>query len=153
MKVKFVRWLGAFRSNGFSLSESAQWELSQLDRQVASEPLVRGKSRIKHALIGLVVDHDASHFVCGWESDAWTSEADGLVMTTKRRSVAGKKYRCQNRFLAAMAKNGESSHGEAVFDYPKYSAVAVKKSAPERVKKMAADLSMELGLPVKEIDK
>jgi hypothetical protein len=36
--VKFVRWLGAF-GRGESLTVAAAWEVSQVARQVAAEPL------------------------------------------------------------------------------------------------------------------
>lgn len=41
--MKFVRWLGAFGS-GSDLNEAADWEQSQIERQVAAEPLWRGRS-------------------------------------------------------------------------------------------------------------
>ena len=38
--MKFVRWLGAFGESS-SLAEAASWERSQVERQVAVEPLWR----------------------------------------------------------------------------------------------------------------
>jgi hypothetical protein len=152
MKVKFVRWLGAFRSSGQTLESAVDWEISQRDRQVAAEPLRRGCSLIRHALIGLVMDHDRSVFVCGWEQDAWTEHYDGVVKTSKRRKAAGKRHKSADRLLAAVSKLQEGCHAEAIFDYPRYIAVAVKKSAPARVKKVAATLASEKSLPLVEVD-
>lgn len=151
-KVKFVRWLGAFRSTGQTLESAIGWELSQRDRQVAAEPLRRGTSLIRHALIGLVVDASRSVFVCGWEQDAWTEQSNGLLKTSKRRAAVGKRYTDADRLSAAVSKLNGGCHGEAIFDYPKYSAVAVKKSAPASIKTMAATLAAEHGLPLVEVD-
>lgn len=148
--MKFVRWLGAFGS-GSSLSEAAGWELSQTDRQVAVEPLHRGRSLLDHAKIGLVVDHDASRFHCGWLCDAWTAvRDDGTLRAQYRpRDRQGRKFRDMDRFLAAWsAVKSPSHHAEVVFDAPVYRAVVVKSTATERGVRRAKRLAARLNLPL-----
>ncbi len=148
--MKFVRWLGAFGS-GSSLSEAAGWELSQTDRQVAVEPLHRGRSLIGHAKIGLVIDHDASRFHAGWLFDAWTDwRPDGTLRPKyKPRTRQGRKYLDIDRFLAAWsAVKNPDHHAEVVFDSVIYCAVVVKSTATARgvgrAKRLAAMLSLPL---------
>lgn len=146
--MKFVRWLGAFGS-GSSLSEAADWELSQKNRQVAVEPLWRSRSLIDHAKIGLAVDHADSHFVRGWLSDAWTeTRADGTLRPRDGRVRNGAGYRDLDRFLAAWSRSRRGHHGEAIFDHVRYNAVVVKRSATargyERARRLAANLSLPL---------
>src|SRR5574343_466494 len=132
--MKFVRWLGAFGS-GSSLSEAVDWELSQTDRQVAVEPLYRGRSLLGGAKIGLAIDHDVSRFHAGWLTDAWTEQReDGTLRPKYRpRDRQGRKFRDMDRFLAAWsAAKDPSNHGEVIFDSPIYRAVVVKSTATER---------------------
>lgn len=46
--AKFVRWLGAYCSKSVSadLVGAALWEVSQADREVACEPLLKGRSLV-----------------------------------------------------------------------------------------------------------
>jgi hypothetical protein len=148
--MKFVRWLGAFGS-GSSLSEAAEWEKSQTARQVAVEPLHRGRSLL-HAKIGLEINHAVSRFHAGWLCDAYTIEIDGGVLRPKYRprDRQGRKFRDMDRFLAAWsAVKGPSQHGEVIFDAPHYCAVVVKSSATERGVKRAARLAARLNLPLR----
>lgn len=148
--MKFVRWLGAFGS-GSSLSEAAEWELSQIARQVAAEPLYRGRSLL-HSKIGLEVDHYASRFHCGWMTDAWTVRRDNGTLRAKYRPAdrQGKKYRDVNRFLAAWAAvKNPTNHGEVVFDSPIYSAVVVKSTATLRGVSRARRIAARLNLPLR----
>ena len=151
--MKFVRWLGAFRASA-SLSEAASWELSQVDRQVAVEPLHRGRSLIGHSKIGLVVDHESSLFVRAWLSDAWTEiNAEGILYPKySPRQRQGKAYRDLNRFSAAWSAVKKPNHwAESVFDSPIYSAVVVKSSATAHGRARAVRLADRLGLPLKEL--
>lgn len=151
--VKFVRWLGAF-GQGTSLTDAAEWELSQTARQVAVEPLHRGRSLISYARIGLVVDHEASLFVKGWLTDAFTTLGDDGILRPKYlpRSRQGKAYRDLNRFLAAWsAVKTPEKWAEALFDSPVYSAVVVKASATEHGRNRAKRLAERLGLPLMEL--
>jgi hypothetical protein len=152
--MKFVRWLGAFGS-GSSLSEAAEWELSQTARQVAVEPLYRGRSLLRHCKIGLVVDHNASRFHAGWLVDAYTKQVGDTGILRPLYSPAsrqGKKYRDVDRFLEAWsATRNQSGHGEVIFDSPIYSAVAVKSTATEHGKRRAERLAKRLNLPLKEM--
>lgn len=148
--MKFVRWLGAFGS-GSSLSEAAGWELSQTDRQVAVEPLHRGRSLLGHAKIGLVVDHAASRFHAGWLTDAWTVNRDDGTLRPrgKPRNRQGRKFMDMDRFLAAWsAVKNPSYHAEVVFDSPIYRAVVVKSTATERGVRRAQRLASRLNLPL-----
>jgi len=148
--MKFVRWLGAFGS-GSSLTDAADWELSQTDRQVAAEPLHRGRSLLDHAKIGLVIDHEASRFHSGWLTDAWTVTLDDGTLKAKfrPRDRQGRKFRDMDRFLAAWsAVKNPSRHGEVVFDSPAYRAVVVKSTATERGMRRAQRLAVRLNLPL-----
>lgn len=148
--MKFVRWLGAFGSSS-SLSEAVDWELSQIDRQVAVEPLHRGRSMLDHAKIGLVIDHEISRFHSGWLTDAWTVKRDDGTLRPrgKPRDRQGRKFRDMDRFLAAWsAVKNPSYHAEVVFDSPVYRAVAVKSTATERGVRRAKRLADRLNLPL-----
>lgn len=148
--MKFVRWLGAFGS-GSSLTEAADWELSQTDRQVAVEPLHRGRSLINHAKIGLVVNHDASRFHAGWLADAYTVKRDDGTLRPiyKPRNRQGKKFKGMDRFLAAWsAIKNPSHHGEVIFDSPVYRAVVVKSTATTHGVSRAKRLADMLKLPL-----
>lgn len=150
--MKFVRWLGAFRKQGnHTLLESAIFEVANKSRQVAVEPLLKGKSLIFAAVIGLEVDHIKSQFVVGFLHDAWTEVcADGTLKNTRQRG-----YKNLDKFLAANArKPTHSHHGEAVFDLPVYKAVVLDLSFrkdQERLRKMAGELANALDLPLKII--
>lgn len=149
--MKFVRWLGAFGS-GPSIDEAASWEISQLDRQVAVEPLWRGRSLLDHAKIGLVVDHQSSVFVKAWTRDAYTTKV-GAVLKTRGRDGDGrqqKAFRNLDRFLSYWTKMAPYNlgHGEAVFDAPVYSAVVVKSTATERGLRRAKKLADITKLPL-----
>ena len=150
--MKFVRWLGAFREKGkYTLLESAQFEKGNKTRQVAVEPLLKGKSLITQAVIGLELDHESSQFVVGFLHDAWTEvDPDGTLRNTRNKG-----FRDMNRFLAAHAKKKPfECHGEAVFDLPIYKAVVLDLSSRtdvDRLKKMASNLAKELNLPLKII--
>lgn len=144
--AKFVRWLGAF-GHGNSLAECAAWETKQTARQVAAEPLIRGKSKIHHAKIGLVVAHPEATFARGWLYDAYTVEKiNGVLMATRQRN---NEFKSMDRFLAALSKQGgRMAHAEASFNAPLYSAVAVKKCASLRGKRRADRLAAMLDLPL-----
>ena len=149
--AKFVRWLGAFGETRrvHTLSESARWEVSNTSRQVAVEPLIKGKSLIRHVLIGLVIDHEQSQFVKGFINDAYTIiEKDGTLKNTRFKA-----YRNIDRYLKAVNQKNDFWHGEAVFDIPKYSAVVFDRTnchsgriAPiqEKAKKLANELGLKL---------
>lgn len=148
--MKFVRWLGAFGS-GSSLTEAATWEASQVERQVAVEPLHRGRSLLGHAKIGLVVDHDASRFHAGWLADAYTVKRDDGTLRPyyKPRNRQGKKFHDMDRFIAAWsAVKNPSHHAEVVFDSPTYRAVVVKSTATAHGVSRAKRLADMLNLPL-----
>ena len=149
--MKFVRWLGAF-GRASSLDDSATWEQSQTDRQVAAEPLYRGKSLIQHAKIGLEIAHPEATFARGWLYDAYTvvHEPTGQIRAT-RNHTAGGEFRNMDKFLSAHAKKRVSYQGEAAFNAPLYCAVVVKKSASDRGKARAARLAAQMGLPLKTL--
>jgi hypothetical protein len=139
--MKVVRWLGAFRKAS-SLLESALWELTQTERQVAAEPLWRGRSLIHHARIGLVVDHQESLFRGGFISDAWTVTDDRGILRAKRDE---RRYRNFDRFLFVWNSQVPRHHGEVLFDATVFSAVAYKGVEPPR------ELAAALNLPVREV--
>lgn len=148
-KIKFVRWLGAFGA-GTSLEEAAAWELSQLDRQVAVEPLWRGRSFLNHCKIGLAVDHQASVFVKAWTTDAYT-ELRGTTLRPRHPDGYNRQdrgFRSLNRFLGFWSSLRPNYHGEAIFDAVHYTAVVVKRSATERGMSRANKLTELTGLPL-----
>jgi len=156
--MKFVRWLGAF-GRGNSLIDAGHWEIAQLDRQVAAEPLWRGKSLVRHAMIGLAIDHSASLFRSGWLYDAWTViDKDGVLVSRPPAGTAKdarkdlRRFRDMDRFLACWARmRSPSHHAEAAFASPDYTAVVVKSCASDRAKQRAATLAKALNLPIKVI--
>ena len=156
--MKFVRWLGAF-GRGNSLLEAGNWEVAQIDRQVAAEPLWRGKSLIGHATIGLEIDHDASIFRSGWLSDAWTViNEDGVLVSNPPNGWAKdsrkdlRRFKDMDRFLATWSRiRSPTHHAEAAFASPVYVAVVVKSRASDRGKQRAATLAAALNLPIKVI--
>lgn len=147
--MKFVRWLGAFGA-GNSLHEAAEWETKQVSRQVAAEPLIKGKSYIDHAKIGLSVAHPEATFARGWIYDAFTviDEKSGMIRASRNRD---NEYRNMDRFLAALNKRGGTAHAEASFNAPLYDAVVVKGDASSRGKRRAQRLAESLKLPLKTL--
>jgi len=147
--MKFVRWLGAF-GTGNSLTEAATWEKTQVSRQVAAEPLIKGKSHLSHAKIGLSVAHPDATFARGWLNDAYTviEEKTGLIKATRERNH---EFKNMDRFLAALNKRGGVGHAEAAFNTPVYDAVVVKGDASPRGKRRAQRLADFLKLPLKTI--
>ena len=147
--MKFVRWLGAF-GNGNSLKEAASWEMTQVSRQVAAEPLIKGKSHLNHAKIGLSVAHPEATFARGWLKDAYTvvDEKSGTLKATRERES---EFKSMDRFLAALNKRGGYGHAEAAFNAPVYDAVVVKGDASPRGKRRAQRLAALLKLPMKTL--
>ena len=150
--AQFVRWLGAYCSNERrkEIYQSAGWEVSQREREVAVEPLFRGRSLIlremKNVHVGLVPDMDKTQFGVGYLCDANTKVgADGVL--TARRNTKG-SIRDKDRFLALWSKANPKHHGECVMDFFRASAVAVRANAPADALGMAQDLADSLGLPV-----
>ena len=147
--MKFVRWLGAFGA-GNSLQEAAEWETKQVSRQVAAEPLIKGKSYIHHAKMGLSVARPEATFARGWLNDAFTviEEKSGLLKATRERDS---EFKNMDRFLAALNKRGGEGHAEATFNAPIYDAVVVKGNASPRGKRRAQRLADFLKLPLKTL--
>ena len=156
--MKFVRWLGAF-GKGSSLLDAGKWEIAQTDRQVAVEPLWRGTSLVRHAMIGLEIDHNASIFRSGWLSDAWTAVNEDGVLTSSPPNGWAKdsrkdlrRFKDMDRFLATWSRiRSPNHHAEAAFASPIYVSVVVKSCASDRGKQRAAKLAETLKLPLKVI--
>ena len=146
--MKFVRWLGAFGA-GNSLHEAAAWETRQCERQVAAEPLVRGKSLLSHAKIGLGIAHPEATFARGWLEDAWTEpDKNGILKASRERRH---EFKDMNRFLAALSKRSRNNkhHAEAAFNCPAYDCVVVKHDATPRGMRRAKRLAKTLNLPLR----
>ena len=151
--MKFVRWLGAFGGSS-SLYDAGLFEISNKKRQVAVEPLVRGRSLIRHARIDLAVDHEKSQFVHGFVHDAWTNVDSyvGILINTRE-----KRIKSLDRLLAVISKKKLTGHhGEAVFDLPVFCGVVfdasnTPKKHKKRVRQMAADLANNLDLDLVSI--
>lgn len=145
--MKFVRWLGAFGSSS-SLLEAAFWETSQNERQVAAEPLIKGKSLIRHAKIGLSINSPSASFARGWLWDAYTDHrGDGILVAKRSRGPC--EYKSMDRFLAALNKRGGHGHAEASFNAPHYDFVVVKNDASPRGMRRAKRLALRLNLPIR----
>ena len=133
MKIKYVRWLGAF-GKGRSLIESARFELDHCDREVAVEPCVDGPSDIR-ANIGLLIDEDQSYFVRGYSRDVFTETTTLFERFLRKAGTAdsnGRKW-------------------PSVWGGQQYKAVALRFDAPERARRKAESLSQRLGLPLEII--
>ena len=77
----YIRWLGAFRKNG-SLGEAISFELSRAT-DVACEQLQGGKSFIRFARVGLLVDPKAVYK--RFSGDVWSEyTADGKLTNTRK---------------------------------------------------------------------
>lgn len=145
--MKFVRWLGAFRRKSPDIEVSGLWDLRQTDVQVSAEPLVRGKSYLHHAKIGLSVAHPEATFVRGWLRDAFTVEKDGILVATRQRD---NEFKNMDKFLKRLNKTrGRDTHAEATFNCPTYDAVVVKHDATEIGFARANRLAQSLKLPLR----
>lgn len=150
----FVRWMGAF-VRCHDLAKSAEWELSQTAREVAAEPLYRGRSlllaednydlRIK---VGLVIDEVQSHFRVGYFRDCYsgTDRKTGALLP-KRSSPLRKPIRDMDRFRKAWNGFKPFHHGEVFFDLIVARAVAARKGDKE-AESAGRDLAKRLSLPL-----
>ena len=100
-----IRWLGAFRRKG-TLKEALAWELTQAPSAVAAERLIRGKSAIHHAKIGLLVKNSA--ILRKYRSDVWSEyRENGKLVATRREGYAHSRHtECwvQPIYLAVVVK-------------------------------------------------
>ena len=144
----FVRWLGAF-GRCQDVSASAEWELTQNAREVAAEPLFRGRSLIlaenSRVFVGIVADEKESEFKRGFFSDCWSKTASDGTLAPKHKI---RPIRDQDRFRRAWSKSVPTHHGEAFFDHFTAKAVAVRKDASPQKINVARDLAKTLGLPL-----
>lgn len=143
----FVRWLGAFGRCNDALA-SAGWELTQTSREVATEPLLFGRSLLlaeqDHVFVGLVACEETSIFRGGFFRDCYSGhDKDGLLKSKKSRPV-----RDLHRFKAAWAKSKPQHHGEAFFDLFAARAVALREKATPRQLRIARDMAEKFGLPI-----
>jgi hypothetical protein len=154
MLAKFVRWMGAYcpRSVSRELVNAALWEVSQADREVACEPLFRGRSLIlneqAHVHVGLVPCMDKTNFCVGYFGDALTKITDSGLLTANRNK---KSVRDMDRFLAAWGKSAPKRHGECIVDFFTVKAVAVRYGAPQWAVEVAHEIAHELGVPVEVV--
>jgi hypothetical protein len=147
LAVKYVRWLGAY---GTLKKDSATWETSQVERQVAAEYLVQGRSLVaKHTetCIGLAVDEHRSVFVRGYEHDAYTiPTTDGRLVPSRKEHDAPKEWGDRSRFEREIQGKRGTWHTEVVFDCPQYVAVVVAAGSP--VPARAKAVARQLRLPI-----
>ncbi len=119
-----IRWLGAFGKNG-SLQDSIQFELNR-DSEVAAE-LLKNKSLISHARIGLLVKNSA--VVKKFDGDCWSVREDGGLVKSRN------------------PKTARSQHKE-VWAKPNYIGLVVKsritKSAFKEIKYIASIYNLDL---------
>ncbi len=147
----FVRWLGAFCHRAGDKAASAAWEVSQAAREVAAEPLYRGRSLLlwenEAVFVGLVACEQSSIFRAGFFRDCRSRhDRDGLL-TGKGRPV-----RDLHRFKAAWNKSGKRHHGEAFFDLFTARAVAVRAGSSAARLQIARDIARSLNLPIVSIE-
>lgn len=155
--AQFVRWLGAYCSHERKkeVSQSAHWETSQKEREVAVEPLFRGRSLVlreqRNVHVGLVPDMEKTNFCVGYFCDANTKIGHDGVLKARRNTK--NSIRDMDRFLSAWNKRTPNHHGEAVMDFFRASAVAVRANAPAEALQLAQDLADSLGLPLVTIQR
>lgn len=147
--AKFIRWLGAF-GRGDSLEQAVAWELSQTDRQVAAEPLIRGRSHITHVMVGLAIANPEATFARGWLFDAWTVKtSDGVILPTRNRRH---EYRDVHRFLKALNRPQRAAHpwhAEASFNAPAYDALVVRHGASPELVSRCKEIAARFNLPLR----
>lgn len=126
-----IRWLGAFRKgNSNGLLDSLKWEISQADRSaVAAEQLVRGKSQIHHAKIGLLVKNRA--LLRKFSGDVW-SEYDPIT----------------NKLIKTRHEHSAYSDHTECFVRPDYCGIVVKRGARMGAIETARAFAKSHGLPL-----
>lgn len=79
-----IRWMGAFGKKG-SLESSLGWELAQASvRALSAEKLVGGRSKIKHARVGLLVKNRA--ILRKYRGDVWSiRRSNGVLVKTRNQ--------------------------------------------------------------------
>lgn len=149
--AKFVRWMGAYcpRSVSRELVSAVLWEVSQVDREVACEPLFRGRSLIlreqAHVHVGLIPCMDKTQFRVGYFGDALTKITDSGLLKANRNKES---VRDMDRFLAKWGKSAPTWHGEVIVDFFTVQAVALRHGAPQWAVDVAHDIADELGVEV-----
>ena len=102
----YIRWMGAFRKNG-SLSEAVLFELSRTT-DVACEQLVKGKSLVEQARVGLLVNPSAVYK--RYNGDVWSEyTVDGKLHTTRKgyeATSAHKEAFAKPIYTGLVIKNG-----------------------------------------------
>ena len=86
----YIRWLGCFRKNG-SLSEAIDFEFTR-NTDVACEQLIKGKSKVHKARVGLLVDPSAVYKK--FPGDVWSEyTVDGELHPTRKGYEALSEHR------------------------------------------------------------
>ena len=86
-----VRWLGAF-GRSKDLESSLEWELTQTEKTaVSAERLIKGKSFISHASVGLLVKNRA--ILRKFYSDMYSKyRKNGKLCATRRQNEAQSRH-------------------------------------------------------------
>ena len=98
-----VRWLGAFGPQRFqqSLTDAIQFELEGHQRQVAAEPIL-GRSAIKHARVGLLVDR--RHVLKVHDGDVWSIRKGKSLVPTQEPQGYHMEAFCNQVYKALVVK-------------------------------------------------
>jgi hypothetical protein len=143
-----IRWLGAFRNSGTSLSDSLSWELAQDTTEVCAEVPVHGYycARIPGVLVGLLARHtDVRRY---WVGDAATEADHNGLRRNHRRSE-----NCSFRVKYSWTLNGPDALAESAeegYDYsevglkPNWKACGVVIASPRKAKKFRKELKSVL---------
>ena len=105
----YIRWLGAFRKNG-PLLEAITFEMNR-SNDVACEQLQKGKSLVKQARVGLLIDPKAVYK--RYSGDVWS-----------KYDVKGNLYPTRKGYQAPL----KSKHKEA-FAKPVYTGIVIKNAS------------------------
>ena len=119
--AKFVRWLGAYCSKSVSadLVGAALWEVSQADREVACEPLLKGRSLVlseqARVHVGLIPCMDKTIFVRGYLRDAFTKTDEDGTANASLTCLRSRPWLCATMPLSGPWKSPTTSQQRWVY--------------------------------------
>lgn len=123
-----VRWMGAFGKKG-RLESSLGWELTQASvRALSAERLVGGRSKIRHARVGLLVKNRA--ILRRYRGDVWSIRRSNgvLIKTRDQDNVFGGHTEC--------------------FVRPDYAGIVIKGTISAQALRACTEAAAEHNLPL-----
>ena len=150
-EIVAIRWLGAFRGNGYNWQDMAKWELDP-QQPVSAEGIGDNGSLIKHPAIGLLADN--SCIVKAYLGDAYTVMENGKYIPKRNYSITDTRN-SDPKYLRAFANLTRKKWNlaeagkwvELILENPKYKAVVVRTSAPKALEQ-ARIMAEIMGLPI-----